>query len=42
MAVSQVKASMKRDDFSIATEELPPLALPSTPDPEVAATVLSE
>jgi transposase len=38
MAVSQVKASMKRDHFSTATEELAPFARPSTPDPEVAAT----
>jgi len=29
---------MKRDHFSTATEKVAPLALPSTPDPEVAAT----
>ena len=38
MTVSQVKASMKRVHFSTAAEEVAPLALPSTPDPEVAAT----
>jgi transposase len=37
MAVSQVKASMKRVHLSTATEELTPVALASTPDPEVAA-----
>jgi transposase len=36
MAVSQVKASMKRDHLPATTEELPAVALPSTPDPEVA------
>ena len=38
MAVSQVKASMKQDQLSTATEEATALAPPSTPDPEVAAT----
>jgi transposase len=39
MAVSQVKASMKRDHLPTATEEVTPVApSSSTPDPEVAAT----
>jgi transposase-like protein len=38
MAVSHVKASMKRDHLPTATEEVTAVALPSTPDPEVAAT----
>lgn len=38
MAVSQVKASMKRDHLPTATEEVAAVALPSTPNPEVAAT----
>jgi len=38
MAVSQVKASMKRDHLPTATEEVAAVALASTPTPEVAAT----
>jgi transposase len=36
MAVSQVKASMKRDHLPTATEEVTAVALASTADPEVA------
>jgi transposase-like protein len=38
MAVSQVKASVKRDHLPTATEEVTAVGGSSTPDPEVAAT----